>query len=104
MTIALDTNVLWPLLRGDEPAVSILTPLLDGYNASDGLVVCGPVYAELLARFGGDEFYALLPNVTLRNAMDLAERVRRAAVTIELDNPYPTAPLLKFLADRCCLS
>ncbi len=49
MTIALDTNVLWPLLRGDEPAVSILTPLLDGYNASDGLVVCGPVYAELLA-------------------------------------------------------
>lgn len=49
MTIALDTNVLWPLLRGDKPAVSILTPLLDGYNASDGLVVCGPVYAELLA-------------------------------------------------------
>ncbi len=49
MAIALDTNILWPLLRGDEPAVSILTPLLDGYNTSDGLVVCAPVYAELLA-------------------------------------------------------
>ena len=49
MAIALDTNVLWPLLRGDEPAVSILTPLLDGYNTSDGLIVCGAVYAELLA-------------------------------------------------------
>lgn len=49
MAIALDTNILWPLLRGDEPAVSILTPLLDGYNASDGLVMCGAVYAELLA-------------------------------------------------------
>jgi len=49
MAIALDTNILWPLLRGDEPAVSILTPLLDGYNASDDLVVCAPVYAELLA-------------------------------------------------------
>ncbi len=55
------------------------------------------VRQDMLARFGGDEFYALLPNVTLRNAMDLAERVRRAAVTIELDNPYPTAP-------RRCLS
>ena len=49
MAVALDTNVLWPILRGHEPAVSILVPLLDGYNGSDGLVVCGPIYAELLA-------------------------------------------------------
>lgn len=41
----------------------------------------------LLARFGADEFYALLPNVTLDDALMLAERVRRAAVTIELDDP-----------------
>lgn len=49
MAIALDTNILWPLLDAEEPAVSILTPILDGYNATDGLVICAPVYAELLA-------------------------------------------------------
>lgn len=42
----------------------------------------------LLARFGADEFYALLPNVTLDDALMLAEHVRRAAVTIELDDPH----------------
>lgn len=61
MAVALDTNILWPLLRGDEPAVAVLTPLLDSYNASDGLVICGAVYAELLAGPGAtvaalDEF------------------------------------------------
>ncbi len=49
MAIAVDTNILWPLLDAEEPAVSILTPILDGYNATDGLVICAPVYAELLA-------------------------------------------------------
>ncbi len=49
MAIAVDTNILWPLLDAEEPAVSILTPLLDGYNATDELVICAPVYAELLA-------------------------------------------------------
>lgn len=49
MPIALDTNILWPMLTGLEPAASTLTSVLDSYNAGDGLVVCGPVYAELLA-------------------------------------------------------
>ncbi len=49
MAVALDTNILWPLLDAEEPAVSILTPILDGYNATDGLVMCAPVYVELLA-------------------------------------------------------
>ncbi len=48
MAIALDTNIPRPVLAGDRRAIT-LTPLLDGYNASDGLVVCAPVYAELLA-------------------------------------------------------
>jgi predicted nucleic acid-binding protein len=49
MPIALDTNIVRPVLAGTEPAASILTPLLEGYNTSDGLVLCAPVYAELLA-------------------------------------------------------
>jgi len=49
MPIAVDTNVLWPIVAGTEPVASILTPLLQTYNVSDGLVVCAAVYAELLA-------------------------------------------------------
>ncbi len=52
MPIALDTNVLWPVLTEAQPAVSILTPIIESYNTSDGLVVCGAVYAELLAGSG----------------------------------------------------
>jgi predicted nucleic acid-binding protein len=49
MPIALDTNVLWPVLTEAQPAVSVLAPIIESYNTSDGLVVCGAVYAELLA-------------------------------------------------------
>lgn len=52
MPIALDTNIIWPVLAGTEPVASILIPFLQTYNASDGFVVCGPVYAELLAGSG----------------------------------------------------
>jgi predicted nucleic acid-binding protein len=49
MAIALDTNVVRLVLAGTQPAASILASLLEGYNASEGLVMCAPVYAELLA-------------------------------------------------------
>ncbi len=49
MAIALDTNVIWPVLAGTEPTASMLTPLLEGYSVSDGLVISAPVYAEALA-------------------------------------------------------
>jgi predicted nucleic acid-binding protein len=49
MAIALDTNIVRPLLAGTEPAATILAPLLERYHASDGLVLCAPLYAELLA-------------------------------------------------------
>ncbi len=49
MVIALDTNVIWPLLADTQPTASILTPILETYNADEGLVICAPVYAELLA-------------------------------------------------------
>lgn len=43
----------------------------------------------LLARFGDDEFYALLPHTSLTEALVIAEHVRRAAVTITLDATSP---------------
>jgi len=49
MAIALDTNIIWPVLAGTEPTASILTPLLEDYSVSDGLVISAPVYAETLA-------------------------------------------------------
>ena len=49
MAIALDTNIVWPLLAGTQPTASILTPILETYNSGDGLVICAPAYAELLA-------------------------------------------------------
>ncbi|MDQ2827701.1 MAG: GGDEF domain-containing protein [Chloroflexota bacterium] len=57
------------------------------------------VHQDWLARLGGDEFCALLPGVTHTEALDLAERVRRAAVTINLDG-YA----LGIEAPRRCLS
>lgn len=62
-------------------------------------VLRAPVRQDQLARFGGDEFYALLPGVARAEALDLAEQVRRAAVTIALDDDDlgPKAP-------RRCLS
>lgn len=40
---------------------------------------CRPV--DLVARFGGEEFVVLLPGLTLENAIPIAERLRKSAVT-----------------------
>jgi len=40
---------------------------------------CRP--GDLVARFGGEEFVVLLPGVTLENAIPIAERLRKIAVT-----------------------
>ncbi len=47
MSAAVDTNVLLPVLRGDGASASVLVPFLDRFIGSVGLVVSGPVYAEL---------------------------------------------------------
>jgi diguanylate cyclase (GGDEF)-like protein len=39
---------------------------------------------DLAARFGGDEFAALLPNTSLEPAMSIAERIRRAVERADL--------------------
>jgi len=47
---------------------------------------------ELLCRFSGNEFYVLLPNTGLHEVLAIAERVRQAAVTVDLADPQPYAP------------
>jgi predicted nucleic acid-binding protein len=45
---AIDTNVL-SVLWSKEPSASHISRILGAAKAEGGLVVCGPVYAELLA-------------------------------------------------------
>jgi hypothetical protein len=52
MPAAVDTNVLLPVLRGDADSAGVLVPLLDRFIGSMGLVISGPVYAELAAAPG----------------------------------------------------
>ena len=44
---------------------------------------------DVLARFGGDEFVALLPDTDLDIALEVAERVRRAIASVELAEGRP---------------
>lgn len=48
MKTAVDTNVL-SALWSDEPSASQVMIQLEGARAQGGIVVCGPVYVELLA-------------------------------------------------------
>lgn len=41
--------------------------------------------ADILARFGGDEFIVLLPETNSKGAMDVAERIRRAVENSHFD-------------------
>lgn len=52
MPAAVDTNVLLPVMRGDAGSVETLVPFLDRFIQSMGLVISGPVYAELAAAPG----------------------------------------------------
>jgi predicted nucleic acid-binding protein len=49
---AVDTNVLLPIIRGDDGSADVLVPFLDRFIQSLGLVISAPVYAELLAAPG----------------------------------------------------
>lgn len=52
MPAAVDTNVLLPVIRGDAGSTDLLVPFLDRFIQSLGLVISGPVYAELAAAPG----------------------------------------------------
>lgn len=47
---------------------------------------------EVLCRFGGNAFYALLPTLSWPDVLQIAERLRQAAVVIDLVAPQPHAP------------
>jgi diguanylate cyclase (GGDEF)-like protein len=42
---------------------------------------------DLVARFGGEEFVVLLPGLTLETATQVAERLRKSAVTATPESP-----------------
>ena len=65
---------------GDATLIAVAACLQRGMRSTD-----------LLARIGGDEFAALLPNTSLRDATDIAERLRIAIA--ELVVPYAAAPI-----------
>lgn len=54
---------------------------------------------ELIARYGGEEFAAILPNTDLKNALELAERIRTQVAALQIPhaqspvNPYITMSL-----------
>lgn len=52
MPVAVDTNVLLPVLRGDAASAGVLVAFLDRFIQSVGMVISGPVYAELAAAPG----------------------------------------------------
>lgn len=49
MRLALDTNILRPILSDPSVRGHALAAMLDRYNATYDLTICSPVYAELLS-------------------------------------------------------
>jgi diguanylate cyclase (GGDEF)-like protein len=54
-----------------------------------GVLSAGIRKADVLARFGGEEFVVILPNVTARGALESAERLREAVAAAGL---HPGGP------------
>jgi diguanylate cyclase (GGDEF)-like protein len=54
--------------------------------------------SDLLARFGGDEFVLLLPNVSESIATELLERVRRSVQTAMSSRSYPVTASIGAIA------
>jgi predicted nucleic acid-binding protein len=78
---ALDTNVLSALWSG-EPLASGISAQLAEAHAHGGLVICAPVYAELLAHPSATQHFVddFLAETTITVEFDLDESVwRRAA-------------------------
>jgi diguanylate cyclase (GGDEF)-like protein len=74
-------NDLYGHLMGDEVLRRVAEMLRAHMRAND-----------MAARFGGDEIALLLPGMALPEAISVAERLKRAASTIELPGPGSEAP------------
>jgi len=80
MRTAIDTNVISGLWSG-EPLASEMARLLGGAGNEGGLVICGPVYAELLAHPKATEEFVdtFLSATAIVVDCDLGEDVWREA-------------------------
>lgn len=58
--------------------------------------------ADFLARFGGEEFIAILPDTSLVGAFSVAEKMRQAVLALEI--PHSNSTLGKFLTISCGVS
>lgn len=102
--------------RGAETSISLILCDIDyfkpyndtyGHQAGDeclqrvatALRQCINPKLELIARYGGEEFAAVLPNTDLKNALELAERLRREVAGLQIPHaqsqvsPYITMSL-----------
>ncbi|MCT7970932.1 diguanylate cyclase domain-containing protein [Laspinema olomoucense] len=50
---------------------------------------------ELIARYGGEEFAAVLPNTDLKNALELAERIRTQVAALQI--PHTKSPVSPYI-------
>jgi diguanylate cyclase (GGDEF)-like protein len=73
-------NDLYGHLVGDRVLIGLASRLLLELRQID-----------LVGRYGGDEFVALLPETDLANAMSVAERLRKVASSVII--PSPTGPV-----------
>ena len=81
MSTAIDTNILVDLLAGDDAHSREAVRALDTLHRRGGLVICGVVYAELLAYPGrtDDDVVAVVQAAGIRVDWDLGQSVWRSA-------------------------
>lgn len=83
MTTAIDTNVIVALWNVDDTQNLEAQKALEESQGRGGLVVCGPVYAELMAAPGRSEAFVdkFFEEAHIAVEWELGERVWRAAGT-----------------------
>ncbi|WP_041054707.1 GGDEF domain-containing protein [Vibrio owensii] len=69
-------------ILGDEVIVSVSRQIRQQIRSSD-----------IAIRYGGEEFLILLPNISLKDATIIAERVRKAVLEIPLTNDIPSTSI-----------
>lgn len=81
MSTAIDTNILVDLLAGEDFGAGEAARALDALHQRGALVICGVVYAELLAYPGrtDEEVAAVLDAAGIRVDWDLGPSVWRSA-------------------------
>ena len=81
MTTALDSNVLSALWNADEGVNRIAARALESVQKSGEMVICGVVYAELLAAAGRTDVFVdqFCEQAGIRVEWELSERIWRTA-------------------------